>query len=116
MKTILVFAHEQNTFDKRELLKNPSPMIKETEVVPKDFITDDEIYNFFTKEIDGILDKYSYGRVKNKPDVIKQTQEIFVKREKMQADRMEEMRKQQEFQQIINTIKQHTDINNTNKK
>jgi hypothetical protein len=29
----------------------------------------------------------------------------------MQAERMEEIRKQQEFQQIIHTIKQHTGVN-----
>lgn len=107
LKTILVFAHEQNTFDKRELLKNPSPLITKTELMPKDFIKDAEIYQFFTNDIDNKLKNYSYGMVKNKPDVVKQTNEIFIKREKMQAEQLKKIKKEQEFQQIIHTLKQH---------
>ena len=115
MKTILVFSHNQNTFDKRELLKNPSPMVHETDKIPSDFITDEEIFNFFTNTIDDELEKYKYGRIKNKPDVVKQTQEIFVKRQKMQDEQIENMRKQEEFNQIISTLMEHTNTNNDNK-
>ena len=104
MKTILVFAHEQNTFDKRELLKNPSPLIKDTNVMPTDFIKDEEILAFFTSKISAELENYSYGKLKNKPDVVKQTKEIMLKREKMQNDRMEEMQKAQEYQNLVSSI------------
>jgi len=108
IKTILVFAHDQNTFDKRQLLNNPSPMIKDSDLKPINFVTDYETLNFFTEKIDNELENYSYGRIKNKPDVVKQTQEIFKKREKMQNDRMEELNKKQEYQQIIQNLKQYT--------
>jgi hypothetical protein len=39
IKTILCFAHQFNTFDKRTLLKNPHPQfVKETKLQVKNFI------------------------------------------------------------------------------
>ena len=39
MKTILVFSHEHNTFDKRELLKDPHPQfVKDSTKTVEDFI------------------------------------------------------------------------------
>jgi glycosyltransferase involved in cell wall biosynthesis len=108
MKTILVFSHEQNTFDKRELLNNPSPLIKETIVKPSDFINDSNICDFFTNKLHAELKQYSFGRVKNKPDVIKQTKEIFIKRDNMQNEKMQELRKKQELEQIKNTLNHFT--------
>jgi glycosyltransferase involved in cell wall biosynthesis len=108
MKTILVFSHEQNTFDKRELLNNPSPLIKETNVKPCDFIKDTNICDFYTNKMHTELNEYSFGRVINKPDVIKQTKEIFIKRDNMQKEKMQEIRKMQELEQIKNTLKQFT--------
>ena len=48
-KTILVFAHQYNTFDKRKLLKNPHPMyVKETKLKVKNFIRkNSEAINFY---------------------------------------------------------------------
>ena len=48
-KTILVFAHQYNTFDKRVLLKNPHPMfVKETKLNVKNFIRKNrEAINFY---------------------------------------------------------------------
>ena len=48
-KTILVFAHQYNTFDKRVLLKNPHPMfVKETKLKVKNFIRkNSEAINFY---------------------------------------------------------------------
>lgn len=89
MKTILVFSHEHNTFDKRELLKNPeSPVMRTSDKTVDMFILNDyeaPIKKFFMEDIDGLLDNYEYGLPKNKPEVIKQTKEIKEKREKMQA-------------------------------
>ena len=87
MKTILVFSHEHNTFDKRKLLNNPHPdFIKDTPKKVEDFIKLDkerDIKKFFMDDIDGILAKYVPGEPKMKPDVLKQITEIEASRDKM---------------------------------
>ena len=47
-KTILVFSHDYNTFDKKKLLKNPNPqLVKETTMKLKTFIKDKELLEFY---------------------------------------------------------------------
>ena len=47
---ILVFAHQYNTFDKRRLLKNPNPnYVRETKLLPKLFIRDKKLLEFYKK-------------------------------------------------------------------
>ena len=47
-KTILVFAHQYNTFDKRKLLVNPNPrFVKPTNMKPTVFVKDKEILKFY---------------------------------------------------------------------
>jgi glycosyltransferase involved in cell wall biosynthesis len=87
LKTILVFSHSHNTFDKRNLLKyGPSPVLKESEKSVDLFFrannpTDQRIKRFFMEEIDGLLAKYDFGEPKHKPNVVKQIEELRVKRE-----------------------------------
>lgn len=80
MKTILVFSHDHNTFDKKNMLNNKeSQYFKESPRTVKDFIknkVEKPIYKFFMKNIDELLEKYHDGLPKNKPDVLKQIQEI----------------------------------------
>lgn len=82
-KTILVFSHAHNTFDKRRLLEKKSDVIKVSPVKVKDFISDDTIRKFFTQDIDDLLRDYAPGRPDMKPDVLKQIKEIDEKRQKM---------------------------------
>jgi len=50
MKSILVFAHQYNTFDKRRLLKNPNPQfVRETKLKCKLFIRDKKLLQFYKK-------------------------------------------------------------------
>jgi glycosyltransferase involved in cell wall biosynthesis len=92
MKTILVFSHNQNSFDKKELLKQlPNPNIRDTPVLPKDFVKEDDILKFFMEDIDSVLENYNPGKPENKPDVTKQLNELKISREK----KMQEMIKQQ---------------------
>ena len=50
MKAILVFAHQYNTFDKRRLLVNPHPnFVRETKLLPKLFIRDKKLLEFYKK-------------------------------------------------------------------
>jgi len=77
MKTILVFSHNHNSFDKKRLLDDmPNPYVCESELAVSDFIMDKEIKNFFIKDIDNILDTYEPGSPKYKTDVTAQIDEI----------------------------------------
>lgn len=87
LKTILVFSHIHNTFDKKELLKNPHlTVIKETDKTVEMFIKnnfEENIKNFFLKDIDILLQQYLPGIPEMKPDVLSQIKEIEIARNKM---------------------------------
>jgi glycosyltransferase involved in cell wall biosynthesis len=90
LKTILVFSHDHNTFDKRKLLGNPDDQfVKETSVKVEDFIKEQKLKDFYLQEMDVLLADYSDGKPEMKPDVIKQIREIEI-------DRKERLEKQNE--------------------
>ena len=72
VKTILVFAHSQNSVDKYELLNKPSIYVNESIVSIDDFIKDEEIKQFFLYDINDALNNYGQGDKKHKPDILKQ--------------------------------------------
>jgi len=84
MKTILVFSHNHNSFDKRKLLEHgDSPVLKKSPKSVELFIRqskEKKIFDFFMKDIDALLDVYEPGDPKHKPDVILQMAEIDKKR------------------------------------
>ena len=50
-KSILCFAHDKNTFDKRRLLINPNPdYVKQTKLKPKNFIKNKNTVKFYTEQ------------------------------------------------------------------
>jgi len=103
-KSILVFSHIHNSFDKKELLnQGPNPNMHETTITPDDFVKEPEILQFFMKDIDCLLDSYDPGKPQNKPDVIKQLCEIKESREKMIKEHIEK-------QNLINKINEQTNI------
>jgi len=72
MKVILVFSHEQNTFDKRKLLDNPHPQfVKESSKTIDDFIKQPDLKDFYMN-VDSLLQYYSPGKPSMKPDVLEQ--------------------------------------------
>jgi glycosyltransferase involved in cell wall biosynthesis len=102
-KSILVFSHNHNSFDKKELLKQlpNNPTIHETPLLPKDLVSEPEILKFFMEDIDGLLENYDPGRPDYKPDVKKQLAELKIEREK----KAQEMMKQQnDYNDTINKI------------
>ena len=92
MKSILVFSHEHNTFDKRKMLENPHPdFLKDSPKTVNDFIknkNEDSIKDFFMNKIDKLLEAYEPGSPKMKPDVLEQIKKI-------EAERAEMLRKAQ---------------------
>jgi len=100
-KSILVFSHEHNSFDKKELLQNPNHFINISEKSIDDFIKEPELKKFFMEDIDILIKDYEPGRIEYKPDVIKQISELRLKREKMIQ---EEMKKQEEMNLMNNNL------------
>jgi hypothetical protein len=91
-KTILVFSHEHNTFDKRKLLENPHPdLVKQTDKSVQEFVKDDEMRNFYMNLIDDLLKDYEPGRPTMKPDVLTQIIEIEERRRKDAENRFQEL-------------------------
>jgi glycosyltransferase involved in cell wall biosynthesis len=94
MKSILVFSHTHNTFDKKKLLDNPHPdYFKESNKKVKDFIRKPEesnIKKFFLEDVEPLLQKYEPGEPKMKPDVLKQTLEIEEKRKTLMMEQQQQ--------------------------
>jgi len=92
LKTILVFSHEHNSFDKRKLLENPHPIfMKESSRRVEEFIKFDyekKIKAFFMEKIDSILMGYKPGEPSMKPDVLEQLKVIDDNRKKMIEEQM----------------------------
>jgi len=127
MKTILVFSHNHNTFDKRKLLENPHPQFCKPSPKTVDMFirnaSEANIKKFFMKDIDALLENYEPGKPHMKPDVLKQIKEIEKERQKMQMEQNHQMKfmmktpdgKESEvsFDEIINIMnKQQQDLNN----
>ena len=95
LKTILVFSHQHNTFDKRTLLENmdSNQYIKYSSKEVGDFIKDKDIIHFFLEEMDEKLKIYEQGDINMKPDVLKQIKELEVKRKELEKKMMEERNK-----------------------
>ena len=75
LKTILVFAHDQNTIDKYEIYKKGGINIKDSDKTIENFIknsNEDNIKNFFVDQLPTVLKSYEEGSNKNKLDIIKQ--------------------------------------------
>ena len=100
LKTILVFSHIHNTFDKKRLLETPHPdYLKESPKTVDMFIKGEReahIKRFFMEDIDRLLAEYAPGDPVMKPDVLLQTKQLEKERQQM----MEDHRKQQAHQTL----------------
>jgi hypothetical protein len=96
LKSILVFSHEHNTYDKRKMFDNAhKDYFKESDKTVDTFIKYDSekpIKQFFMKNIDKLLKNYDPGLPSMKPDVLEQIKVIEDNREKM----IKEMREKQQ--------------------
>ena len=83
--TILVFSHIHNTFDKRKLLEDTykNPFTKVSDKSIDYFMSEEDIKEFFLNKIDNLLNDYEPGRAEMKPDVLRQMEDIEVKRKEI---------------------------------
>jgi glycosyltransferase involved in cell wall biosynthesis len=123
LKTILVFSHEHNTFDKRKLLENQHPnfvkesMDKKVEMFFEKDVNKEEMIDFYVNKIEMKLKDYKPGRPDMKPDVLKQIIELEksrkIEEEKMMALQQENMPKimiNMNGEQKILTIEQSVNL------
>ena len=86
LKTILVFAHKHNTFDKSKLIVDTSDnsFVKESNKTVDMFISNKNknLKDFYMNKMDSLLKDYDQGLPFMKPDVIKQTLDIEESRRK----------------------------------
>jgi glutaredoxin len=100
LKTILVFSHIHNTFDKKTLLDKPDQMVKVSDKKVEQFIRKPEeahIKDFFMNKIENLLKDYDPGHPKWKPDVAVQLKQLQQEREEM----MKKLQEQQGVPQIM---------------
>lgn len=71
-KSILVFSHAHNSFDKKAMLNNPNKYMKISDKTVDDFIKEPQIRKFFLEDIDDELDKYHIGGPIHKLNVLEQ--------------------------------------------
>ena len=82
-KTILVFSHSHNSFDKKELLTTANKSWKQIDVPVGDFVKEDALKEFYLNTIETLLRDYEPGEVKHKPDVIENLRKIKEEQSKM---------------------------------
>jgi len=107
-KTILVFSHIHNTFDKKKLLENgENKFQKKCDRTVDEFVKEEDLKKFYMETIDELLKTYSPGDPINKPDVLKQIKEIEEERRKMA-----EQQGKQNGKIILNQNGNHIELNN----
>ena len=82
LKTILVFSHNQNTFDKKHLLvdNHDERFCKESDKTVDMFVKEKDFKDFYMNKIGGLLINYEPGKPEMKPDVL--TQMLNIERER----------------------------------
>lgn len=111
-KTILVFSHIHNTFDKKKLLENgQNNFQKECDRTVDEFVKEPDIKEFYMDSIDNLLQDYHPGLPINKPDVLKQIKEIEEDRRKMLIEHQEKQKKG-EGKIVLNQNGTNIELNN----
>jgi glycosyltransferase involved in cell wall biosynthesis len=105
-KSILVFSHDHNSFDKKTALNDaPNQYCMPSEKTVDDFIKQPDLKAFYMEQIDGLLNDYEPGKIQHKPDVTRQIQELKIKRENEQKQRHMNLNKDQEINELNQIIK-----------
>jgi len=107
LKTILVIAHSHNSCDKKMLLENPEA----SKVIPSkysihEFIENQELKQFYTRDLHLLLDSYSLGVPSYKPEVLQQIEETKASR----AKKLQELEKQRTNKNVNVNINKNKEL------
>lgn len=98
LKTILVIAHSHNSYDKKLLLETPEAcLITASRYKIDDFMKNEDLLQFYTKDIHMLLECYSLGSPVYKPEILQQMEKTKIER----AKRIELAKQQQHYEKII---------------
>lgn len=90
IKTILVFSHIHNSYDKKNMLDAPNQYMNLSSKLVDDFVKDETVKRFFLCDIDEILEKYEPGNPIHKPDVTNHIDQLIKsRRERVENDSLE---------------------------
>ena len=95
-KTILVFSHIHNTFDKRRLITNNNKLFVKSDRKVEEFIKSESekmIYDFFMEKVELYLQQYKPGEPIMKPDVLKQIEVLDKQRAELNDNAFQIMTK-----------------------
>jgi glycosyltransferase involved in cell wall biosynthesis len=117
MKSILVFSHNHNSFDKKVLLNDGTTQyVNKSNVKVDEFIKEKDILQFFMTDIDKLLESYEVGKPEYKPDVTKQMNEMKEKREQaIQEHKQRQEQEQKNFYDKFASASSITVLNSTGK-
>ena len=109
-KTILVFSHDHNTFDKKTLLNNQHPQYcKPSDKKVDDFIKEEYLKDFYMN-IENKLKDYEPGLPSMKPDVLEQIDRLTKEREIKKNEMIKNMQNDEKIYQL-----NKNETNNSNK-
>jgi len=114
LKSILVFSHRHNSLNKEKLLETPQQCkMTESKYKIDDFIQDAELRQFYTHDMNHLLENYAPGRPENKPILMAQIKSMEEKREAI-LNGLKDKQKYLELQKMYNA-KQTNTTNNMEK-
>jgi len=100
LKSILVFSHRHNSLNKEKLLETPQQCkVTESPYGVDDFIQNSELRQFYTHDMNHLLEDYEPGRPENKPILMAQIKATEEKRETI----LKEQQKYLELQKLFNS-------------
>ena len=83
LKTILVFSHIHNSFNKEKMLINKeSTKCTDSLYMIDDFIKDPKLKQFYINNMNKLLEHYEPGRIENKPQMLERIQQMEEERNK----------------------------------
>jgi glycosyltransferase involved in cell wall biosynthesis len=110
IKSILVFSHEQNTFDKRRLIDPNNKYCNESSLKVSNFIKSEEMRNFYVSEIQELIKHYEPGNIENKKDVM---DEIKRRDNERRDNEMREKNQAPTQMELLNALQTKTQECNT---
>jgi hypothetical protein len=109
LKSIIVFSHKHNSLNKEKLLDSLElTKTVETDLIIDDYFVDPILKQFYTADMNVLLETYEPGKPEHKPKLMEQMKLMEDERNK----RIEEHNKMLEAQQkIMNSLQRNTPVN-----
>jgi glycosyltransferase involved in cell wall biosynthesis len=114
LKTILVCSHPHNSLNKEKFLDKPEQSkIIDSRYTIDDFITDNELKQFYIHDMSKLLENYEIGKVEYKPSLLNAINNVEKQREKQLQERNDLFKAQQQImlnlqsKQILEEMKKH---------